>query len=168
VARPAGDYNVRGRKVLDNTGKNVGTVEGLMVDDVQNKVRFLQVECGGFLGLGATHVLIPVDAITRIGSDEVTIDRGGEHLRGAPRYDPALVDTADERYWHGVYGYYGFAPFWGMGYMYPPYPLLPPVAAGRRPLAGTAVRGRLVRDDATPGIARVKAAPLPKRTGVKR
>src|ERR1035437_6218684 len=74
------DEDVRGRKVLDNMGNKVGTVEGLMVDDAQNKVRFLRVECGGFLGLGATHVMIPVDAIVSIAADAVTIDRGGEHL----------------------------------------------------------------------------------------
>lgn len=116
------DEDIRGRKVLDNAGKKIGTVDGLMVDDAQNKVRFLRVECGGFLGLGATHVMIPVDAITNIAGDAVTIDRGGEHLHGAPRYDPALVDDHDERYWGDVYGYYGFTPFWGVGYMYPPYP----------------------------------------------
>ena len=116
------DDDVRGRKVLDNMGNKVGTVEGLMVDDAANKVRFLRVECGGFLGLGATHVMIPVDAITAIASDAVTIDRGGEHLHGAPRYDPALVADFDERYWGDVYGYYGFAPFWGPTYRYPRYP----------------------------------------------
>jgi len=116
------DDDVRGRKVLDNAGNNVGTVDGLMVDDAENKVRFLRVESGGFLGLGATHVMIPVDAITSITHDAVTIDRGGEHLHGAPRYDPALVEEYDDRYWGGVYGYYGYAPFWGMGYLYPPYP----------------------------------------------
>jgi len=102
------DEDVRGRKVLDTMGKEIGTVEGLMVDDAQNKVRFLRVEAGGFLGIGATHL--------------VTIDRGGEQLRGAPRYDPALINEPDEHYWGGVYGYYGFSPFWGMGYMYPRYP----------------------------------------------
>jgi osmotically-inducible protein OsmY/sporulation protein YlmC with PRC-barrel domain len=122
VADP--DEGVRGRKVLDNVGKKVGTIDGLMVDDDQNKVRFLQVECGGFLGIGATHVMIPVDAITSITGDTVTIDRTGEHLQSAPRYDPALVNTYDESYWGGVYGYYGYAPFWGMGYAYPPFPYL--------------------------------------------
>jgi sporulation protein YlmC with PRC-barrel domain len=120
------DEDVRGRKVLDNAGQKVGTIDGLMVDDAEKKVRFLRVECGGFLGLGATHVMIPVDAITSITSDTVTIDRGGEHLHGAPRYDPALVNEPDEHYWGGVYGYYGFAPFWGMGYNYPSYPYYGP------------------------------------------
>ena len=116
------DEDVRGRKVLDTMGKEIGTVEGLMVDDAQNKVRFLRVEAGGFLGIGATHLMIPVDAITGITAEAVTIDRGGEQLHGAPRYDPALINEPDEHYWGGLYGYYGFAPWWGMGYMYPRYP----------------------------------------------
>ena len=116
------DDDVRGQKVLDNAGTGVGIVDGLMIDDAQKKVRFLRVECGGFLGLGATHVMIPVDAITSITYDAVTIDRGGEHLHGAPRYDPALVEVLDEPYWSNVYGYYGVGPFWGPGYMYPAYP----------------------------------------------
>ncbi len=120
------DEDVRGRKVLDDGGDTIGTVDGLMVDDDQNRVRFLQVECGGFLGLGATHVMIPVDAIIGITRDTVTIDRGGRHLRGAPRYHPALTKEMDERYWRGVYGYYGFAPYWGAGYVYPRYPYCNP------------------------------------------
>lgn len=116
------DEDVRGRKVLDNAGKKVGTVDGLMVDDAQNKVRFLRVESGGFLGLGATHVMIPVDAITHIDSESVTINRAGEHLQGSPTYDPALVNEYDEGYWGGIYSYYGYAPYWGMGYNYPAYP----------------------------------------------
>ena len=120
VANP--DEDVRGRKVLDNAGKHIGTVDGLMVDDAQNKVRFLRVECGGFLGLGATHVMIPVDAITAVDSHAVTIDRAGEHLQGTPRYDPVLINEHDGRYWGSVYGYYGYAPFWERGYVYPRYP----------------------------------------------
>jgi len=85
------------------------------VDDGQHKVRFLRVKSGGFLRLGGTHVMIPVDLITRITTDAVSIDRGREHLRDAPRYDPALVDDRDENYWGSVDGYYGVAPYWGMG-----------------------------------------------------
>ncbi len=116
------DEDVRGRKLLDSAGEDVGTVDGLMVDDDQNKVRFLRVKSGGFLGLGAHHVMIPVDLITRITSDVVSIDRGREHLVNAPKYDPALVEDRDEHYWGGLYGYYGFMPYWGIGYNYPAYP----------------------------------------------
>ncbi len=124
VANPADD--VRGRNVVDNGGTKVGTVDGLMIDDAQKKVRFLRVEAGGFLGLGATHLMIPVDAISRITDDEVTIDRSGDHLKGAPRYDPALAAELDEGYWGGVSTYYGFMPYWGLGYRYPLYPYYTP------------------------------------------
>ena len=116
------DEDVRGRTVLDDAGHTVGTVDGLMVDDDRSRVRFLRVECGGFLGIGATHVMIPVDAISNISEDTVTIARAGEHLRGAPRYDPALIDEHDESYWGDIYGYYGYVPFWGLGYRHPQYP----------------------------------------------
>jgi hypothetical protein len=115
------DEDVRGRKVLDNEGNSLGIINGLMIDDAENRVRLFRVECGGFLGLGATHVLIPVDAITSITSDSVTIHCGGEHLRGAPRYDPKLVKTLDESYCGDVYGYYGYSPYWDDGYQRPPY-----------------------------------------------
>ncbi len=111
------DEDVRGRKVLDDAGEEIGTVDGLMVDD-EKTVRFLRVESGGFLGLGRTRVMIPVEAITRVMPHAVSIDRGREHLRGAPLYDPALVDDRDETYWSGVYGYYGFPPYGGLGMGY--------------------------------------------------
>lgn len=116
------DEDVRGRKVYDTLGEKVGTVDALMVDDDHSKVRFLRVKHGGFKHLGGTHLLIPVDAITSITHDAVTIDRDGDHLKGAPIYDPALMSTYNDGYWGGLYNYYGYAPYWGVGYTYPRYP----------------------------------------------
>jgi len=110
------DDDVRGRKVLDEAGEEIGVVDGLMVDD-QETVRFLRVASGGFLGLDRTRVMIPVEAITRVMPHAVRIDRAREHLRGAALYDPALADDTDQAYWGGVYGYYDVAPSWGMGGM---------------------------------------------------
>ncbi len=116
------DEDIRGRDVLDTAGNKVGTIDGLLVDETENKVRFIQVACGGFLGLGVTHVVIPVDAITGITGDVVTIDRDSTHLRSAPRYDPALIKELDDRYWSEVYDHYGHPPYWVDGYRYPAYP----------------------------------------------
>ncbi|MBW3622180.1 MAG: PRC-barrel domain-containing protein [Armatimonadetes bacterium] len=117
---PAED--VRGRKVVDQAGEEVGEVDDLLIDDREHKVRFLQVSSGGFLGLGATQFLIPVDAVTRVTEEAVHIDQARERLTGAPRYKPDVVDT---RYAGEVYGYYGYPPFWGPGYLYPAYPYYP-------------------------------------------
>ena len=117
VADPAED--VRGRTVLDRSGDAIGEVDDLMIDERAAKVRFLQVASGGFLGIGEKHVLLPVDAITRIDADHVHIDKTREHVAGAPDYQPDLVDRS---YYDSLYGYYGYGPYWGAGYVYPPYP----------------------------------------------
>lgn len=117
VADPAED--VRGRKVLDANHEEIGHVDDLLIDDRDNKVRFLRVASGGFLGLGESTFLIPIDAIKSIDDQHVHIDQSRERVARAPRYDP---DLEDDSYYGNVYGYYGYAPFWGMGYMYPRYP----------------------------------------------
>ncbi len=109
--------DVRGRQVKDNNGDGIGKVADLLVDDQKEKVRFLLVEHGGFLGFGETKSLIPVDAVTKITEDDVSVDQSRERVAAAPGYTPDLVD--DRPYHSSLYGYYGYAPFWGGGYTYP-------------------------------------------------
>lgn len=115
VSPPADD--IRGRKVEDNEGKDLGKVHDLLIDDREHKVRFLLVEHGGFLGVGETKSFIPVDAITKITAHDVFIDHSREHVALAPAYDPDLVD--DRAYHSALYGHYGYVPYWGTGYSYP-------------------------------------------------
>lgn len=120
VADPNED--VRGKRVIDSWGEEVGKVDDLLIDDRERKVRFLRVASGGFLRIGESHSLLPVEAITAITDDEVRVSQARDRIAGAPRYDPAL---ADEGYWGGLYGYYGYPPYWAPGYvptMYPYYP----------------------------------------------
>jgi CBS domain-containing protein/sporulation protein YlmC with PRC-barrel domain len=111
--------DIRGRKVVDMAGEELGTIDDLLIDDREHKVRFLQIASGGFLGLGATKFLLPVDGVVRITVDVVYIKQGREQVAGAPAYDPTLVD---ERYVMDIYSHYGYPPYWGPGYQYPPYP----------------------------------------------
>lgn len=113
------DEDVRGRKVLDADGNDIGEVDDLMIDDQEKKVRFLRVASGGFLGIGEKKVLIPVDVIQKITRDAVQIDRKKEHIAGSPPYDPEVTDQPD---WDVYYAYYGAVPFWAPGYTYPMYP----------------------------------------------
>jgi sporulation protein YlmC with PRC-barrel domain len=107
------DEDIRGRMVRDKDGQEVGKIEGLLLDDVERKVRFMEVASGGFLGLGKTKSFIPVDAIKRITDDDVFIGHSREHVAGAPRYDPSLV-MADARYFFDLYPYYGFQGYRGL------------------------------------------------------
>jgi len=107
------DEDIRGRMVRDKDGQEVGKIEGLLLDNVEEKVRFMEVASGGFLGLGETKSFIPVDAINRITADDVFISHSREHVACAPRYDPSLV-MADTGYFFDLYPYYGFQ--WQQGF----------------------------------------------------
>lgn len=121
VANP--DEDVRGRNVVDRHGEKIGDVDDLLLDDRENRVRFLRVAHGGFLGIGEQHFLVPVDAITRIDADNVHIDRTRSDLGKAPGYSPELAEKAD--YYQGIYGWWGYGPYWAPGYAYPAYPMYP-------------------------------------------
>jgi len=114
--------DVRGCKVVDATGHDIGHVDDLMIDEQHRKVRFLVVAAGGFLGIGEKRFWIPVDAITSIAEDHVHIDLTAESVKHTPVYDPEVVQA--QPYANDVYTYYGIAPYWGSGYVYPPYPYI--------------------------------------------
>ena len=113
------DEDIRGRVVRDRDGRDIGKIDGLLVDDVEGKVRFMEVASGGFLGLGEHKSFIPVDAITQIFPDAVHISHTREHVAGAPPYDPRLVAE--------LYPYYGYPAVDGLfppmrGYPYAGHP----------------------------------------------
>lgn len=109
--------DVRGREVKDKDGAGIGKIADLLVDDREQKVRFLLVEHGGFLGFGDTKTLIPVDAVTKVTEHEVFIDQSRERVASAPGYAPDLVD--DRPYHASIYNEYGYTPYWGQGYIAP-------------------------------------------------
>ena len=111
--------DVRGRKVVDADGQELGQVDELLIDERERKVRFLRVTSGGFLGLGATKFLIPVEAISRVRGDAVHIDQTADRVAAGPAYEPDLVD---EEFVENLYDHYGYRPYWAAGYTYPPYP----------------------------------------------
>lgn len=120
LGHPAED--VRGCKVVDAAGEDIGHVDDLMIDPEHKKVRFLVVAAGGFLGIGEKRFWLPVDAVTATTDEQVNVDTTVAHVKTAPVYDPDIVES--QLYANDVYAYYGIAPYWGAGYTYPPYPYL--------------------------------------------
>lgn len=123
VADPQED--IRGYTARDRSGEELGKVEELLIDQDEEKVRFLLIASGGFLGIGKDKTFLPVDAVQSINhSDrEVLIGHTREQIAGAPDYDPDLAEVMP--YFDSVYGYYGFSPYWSPGYGYPAYPYYP-------------------------------------------
>jgi sporulation protein YlmC with PRC-barrel domain len=118
IADPAAD--VRGRTAVDSRGEEIGTVDDLLIDDREDKVRLLRIGAGGFLGIGRDHFLVPVEAVEGVEPDRVRISRDRAALQHVPGYDPDLAE--DPAYYAGVYDWWGYGPYWGPGYVYPSYP----------------------------------------------
>ncbi|SHG30941.1 Sporulation protein YlmC, PRC-barrel domain family [Jatrophihabitans endophyticus] len=105
------DEDIRGRRVLDRNGEQLGRIQNLLVDQTHHRVRMLRIEHGGVLGIGATASFVPVEAIARITDDVVHIDQTHERIAGAPRYDPEVVPAPAA--YSELYAYYAYPPFWG-------------------------------------------------------
>jgi sporulation protein YlmC with PRC-barrel domain len=88
VADP--DEDIRGRTVKDKDGKEMGRIDDLLFDADVQRVRFLRVESGGFLGMGETTVFVPIDAITMITDVDVWINQSDDHVARESEYDPHL------------------------------------------------------------------------------
>lgn len=114
--------DVRGFIVVDETNREIGHVDDLLIDDTEKRVRFLSVADGGFLGIGEHRMLVPVEAVTRIHKNHVHVSKTREHIAAAPRYDPKIEHEKQEPVFSDVLGYYGFLPFWAAGYSYPGFP----------------------------------------------
>jgi sporulation protein YlmC with PRC-barrel domain len=114
LAREGDD--IRGRVVIDEAGYEMGRVEDLVIDDEGRRVYFMLLRASAFI-LGDKQLLIPVDTIRRREGDHVQVDQDHERVAAGPEYDPALV--SDPGYQAGVYGWYGYAPYWHPGYVTP-------------------------------------------------
>ncbi len=90
--------DVRGRAVIDQSGKTVGHVKSLFIDEAERKVRVLDIGGGGFLGMGDQHFLLRVDAITSIRDNEVHVNETADRIKHSPAYDPTLVVNYDRDY----------------------------------------------------------------------
>jgi sporulation protein YlmC with PRC-barrel domain len=94
VTDPAED--IRGRNVHDKDGTEIGKITDLLIDTDEHEVRFLKVAHGGFLGLAAKASFLPVDAISTVTADVVTIGQSGGHVAAAPSYDPDLQNEKSD------------------------------------------------------------------------
>jgi sporulation protein YlmC with PRC-barrel domain len=112
--------DIRDFQVVDRDGERLGKVEDLLVDDREQKVRFIEVGTGGFLGLGKKRFLLPVESVGEIRGELVRVNQSRERVTGSPKYRPRL---SERPYLSRVYRYYGYrTPFWDAAYVPSRYP----------------------------------------------
>jgi sporulation protein YlmC with PRC-barrel domain len=77
---------VRGRRVVNLDGLEIGEVAALFVDPRTGRVRFLRVAAGGVLGIGKAYTLIPAEAVVEVDDERVLVDPDPDRLLGSPSY----------------------------------------------------------------------------------
>ena len=105
-----GVQDLRGRRVFDRAGVEIGVVDDLLFDGQERRLRLIRVKIWDPLAPEDRHVLIPVDTISRLEGDRLDVDLMRERVLSAPLDDPDAPQTPD--HWAGLYDFYGTHPFW--------------------------------------------------------
>jgi sporulation protein YlmC with PRC-barrel domain len=76
---------VEGTKVLDRSGKHIGSINSLKIDRASGRVAYAVAEFGGFLGMGGHEYTIPWRTLNYDpGKHGFSTDLTKEQLEGAP------------------------------------------------------------------------------------
>lgn len=87
--------DIRGRTVIDRDGEKMGFVDDLLLDDHNQRIRFVQVAHGGLVGISRTHFMIPINSVTRVEDRYVHIITSRAEVERTPDYQPELVPGTD-------------------------------------------------------------------------
>lgn len=105
---------LKGDKVVDEKGEQLGTLEELMFDMDRGTIAYAVVSVGGFLGMGDKLFAIPWSAL-RVDTEEkrLILNVKKEMLESAPGFDKDnWPNFADQAWGKTVYSHYGSKPFW--------------------------------------------------------
>ena len=79
--------DVEGLEVYDRSGRDIGSIDHLMIEKRTGQVRYSVISFGGFLGLGKSHYPIPWDALEYDPSLRgYRTDVAEQQLRDAPEF----------------------------------------------------------------------------------
>ena len=108
----AGD--LQGRAVRGMDDEEIGTVDDLYIDYDEHTVRYVTLDVGGFLGIGAKTVLVPFERIQwSADGDHLYLDADRETIENAPEFDPA--GGYDREYETAVTTAWGVPAYWTAG-----------------------------------------------------
>ena len=106
---------VIGMDVEDTSGKNLGDIDDVVVDDGTGRVIYAVLSFGGFLGMGDKLFALPWQSLkpNPKDADKAVLDVPKDRLKAAPGFDKKnWPDMADRRWGLDIYKYYGEEPFW--------------------------------------------------------
>lgn len=104
---------IKGDKVVNRAGENLGKIEELMIDLTDGGVAYAVLSFGGFLGLGNKLFAIPWQALTlRLHEHAFVLDVAKETLEKAEGFDKDHWPVTNREWLATMYSYYGYQPYW--------------------------------------------------------
>ena len=85
-----GASEIKGTHVQNLQGQDLGTIDEMLIDPDTGQVRFVILDVGGFLGLGATRVAVPLSAFQvtqETNKSKWVLDADKEKLKNAPKVE---------------------------------------------------------------------------------
>lgn len=94
--------DVRDTTIYNKSDEEIGTINDLVLDGENGRIRFAVVAVGGFLGMGETDVMVPWNAFRRRPNHDeadmhLTLDVSREQLEKAPRFDRDRLNDYNSR-----------------------------------------------------------------------
>ena len=106
---------IKGDKVVNAAGDNIGKIEELMIDLDNGRVAYSVLSFGGFLGLGDKLFAIPWQALKlRLHEHAFLLDIPKDVLEKAEGFDKNNWPLSREEL-SRTYTYYGYQPYWQTG-----------------------------------------------------
>jgi sporulation protein YlmC with PRC-barrel domain len=103
-----------GDDVVDQTGRDIGKIEELMIDVVTGRVAYAVLSFGGFLGIGNKLFAMPWSTLTVDETNRrIVCSVPKERLEAAPGFDKDnWPDMGDMTYGINIHQHYGVQPYW--------------------------------------------------------
>ena len=101
---------VKGIRVQNREGQQLGTIDNLMVDLDQGRLAYAVVSSGGVMGMGEETFIVPWDAL-RFNADKTILTLQGNQngLMQAPKEN---MNVLNRQKGQEIYQFYGVAPYW--------------------------------------------------------
>lgn len=103
-----------GAKVINGEGKDLGTVEDLVIDSRDDRVVYAILSFGGFLGMGDKNFAIPFKALGFDVDNKIAVlNIDQDRLKNAPGFDKDnWPDMTDQTWASQIHSHYGYTPDW--------------------------------------------------------
>jgi sporulation protein YlmC with PRC-barrel domain len=104
-----------GETVVNRQSENVGKIHEVVIDAKKNRVAYMVLSFGGFLGMGTKLFAIPWDAFSFSATEnKLILNVDKEKLKLAPGFEESdnWPDFSDTVWGESIYKFYDYTPPW--------------------------------------------------------